>query len=99
MKTFLVESGREQQRPETVSGSKRQNYKERRAERPGGHNVQCGHTVFHRRKPPRVQGKPPRVVSAKPACRGNCHLWGLLSLLACRSTVKEKIQLGLPSRE
>lgn len=38
---FLVENGRGRQLPEAVSGSKRTNYKEKRAERPGGYNVQC----------------------------------------------------------
>lgn len=46
---FLVESGRGKQLPEAVSGSKRPNYKEEKAERPGGYNVQ-------RRKLLRVQG-------------------------------------------
>lgn len=53
---FLVESGGGQQLPEAFSGSKRPNYKDRRAERPGGYNVQCCPTVSHRRKPLRVQG-------------------------------------------
>lgn len=82
---FLVETGGGKQLPEAVPGSRRLNYKKRRAERPGGYNVQCHPMVFHRRKPLRVQG--------------NRLLWGWLSLFPCRSMVKEETQQGLcPAR-